>query len=348
MRIAVLGVGPDRRLDRPGGARAAGRRRGRGLRPLAPSGWSARWSWARIDRAAGSLEEALDGAEACFCCAPVGALTGQVARALAAAPAGLRGHRRGLGQAHARGRRATTSASWAATRSPAPRRPASSTPAPTCSTGAVWYLTPTETSSGLLYERLHRLVAALGARPGGDRRRHPRPPAGRGQPPAARAGQRARGPGRRRAARLPRVGPELPRRHARGRAPTPAIWTDIYLANREAIADEIDATVERLREAADDLRAGDAERGGRPGTTPPASRPPAAAGGRAAPRAPFTSCALTVPNRPGIVAQVALELGQGRGEHRRHGARARRPTCAPGAMTLWIAGDEQAARARGA
>ena len=37
-----------------------------------------------------------------------------------------------------------------------------------------------------------------------------------------------------------------------------AIWTDIYMANREAIADEIDAAVERLREAAATLRSGDA------------------------------------------------------------------------------------------
>ena len=37
------------------------------------------------------------------------------------------------------------------------------------------------------------------------------------------------------------------------------IWTDIYMANREAIADEIDATVERLRAAAQMLRDGDAD-----------------------------------------------------------------------------------------
>ena len=33
-----------------------------------------------IDAAAGSLAEALEGADACFACAPVGALPGQVAR----------------------------------------------------------------------------------------------------------------------------------------------------------------------------------------------------------------------------------------------------------------------------
>src|SRR3954463_12243746 len=39
-----------------------------------------------IDVAASSLEEALEGAGACFACGPVGALPGQVAAALAAAP----------------------------------------------------------------------------------------------------------------------------------------------------------------------------------------------------------------------------------------------------------------------
>src|SRR3954451_15262738 len=38
-----------------------------------------------IDSAAGSLEEALDGARACFACGPVGVLPEQVAAALAAA-----------------------------------------------------------------------------------------------------------------------------------------------------------------------------------------------------------------------------------------------------------------------
>src|SRR3954471_23829978 len=35
-----------------------------------------------IDSAAGSMEEALNGAEACFACGPVGALPGQVREAL--------------------------------------------------------------------------------------------------------------------------------------------------------------------------------------------------------------------------------------------------------------------------
>ena len=86
-----------------------------------------------IDRAAGSVEEALDGAEVCFACAPVGALPGLVGAALAAAGpdcvvTDVGSTKQGLLE-----RRSTTSASSAATRSRARRRPAWSTRAPTCS-----------------------------------------------------------------------------------------------------------------------------------------------------------------------------------------------------------------------
>ena len=39
--------------------------------------------------------------------------------------------------------------------------------------GSTWYLTPGTGTSGVLYERLHRLLHALGAQPCGDRRPDP-------------------------------------------------------------------------------------------------------------------------------------------------------------------------------
>ena len=48
---------------------------------------------------------------------------------------------------------------------------------------------------------------------------------------------------------------------------------------------------------------------------------------------------LTVPNRPGIVAQVALELGRA-GVNIVDMALAPAADMRSGAMTLWIAGDE--------
>ena len=52
-----------------------------------------------------------------------------------------------------------------------------------------------------------------------------------------------------------------------------------------------------------------------------------------------------MPNRPGIVAQVALALGKA-GVNIVDMALAPAPDMRTGAMTLWIAGDDQTARAR--
>ena len=54
---------------------------------------------------------------------------------------------------------------------------------------------------------------------------------------------------------------------------------------------------------------------------------------------------LTVPNRPGIVAQVALALGKA-GVNIVDMALAPASDMRSGAMTLWVAGDDQAGRAR--
>ena len=54
---------------------------------------------------------------------------------------------------------------------------------------------------------------------------------------------------------------------------------------------------------------------------------------------------LVVPNRPGIVAQVALALGRA-GVNIVDMALAPAADMSSGAMTLWVAGDDTAARAR--
>ena len=59
---------------------------------------------------------------------------------------------------------------------------------------------------------------------------------------------------------------------------------------------------------------------------------------------PVHELRLTVPNRPGIVAQVAVALGKA-GVNIVDMALAPAPDMRSGAMTLWIAGDGQAARA---
>ena len=83
--------GADRRLDRPGRAGARRGRGGGGLRAAAPSRLALRArAAARSTGPPGRVGEALDGAELCFACAPVGALPEQVRAALAARRTGLR------------------------------------------------------------------------------------------------------------------------------------------------------------------------------------------------------------------------------------------------------------------
>ncbi len=293
-----------------------------------------------IDSAAGSLEEAADGADACFCCAPVGALQAQVESALSAAPAGcvvtdvgsvkhdlvervaderfVGGHpiagAETAGVEHARA---------------------------DLFQGAVWYLTPSEASSGILYERLHRLVAGLGAHPVAiDAKSHDSLLAAVSHLPHVMANvlvAQAAGRGE-----LPRVGPSF-RDATRVAGANSEIWTDIYIANREAIAYEIEATALRLRAAAEILRGGDPER-------VTAWNEEAAADRRRLLDADSAEGAvhelrITVPNRPGIVAQVALALGKA-GVNIVDLALAPASDMRTGAITLWIAGEEQAARAR--
>jgi len=298
-----------------------------------------------IDRAAGSLEDALEGASICFCCAPVGALEGQIAVALAAAGedcvvTDVGSTKGGIVEAAADprfvGGHPIAGAETAGVEH-------------ACAElfqGATWYLTPTSATSGVLFERLHRFVAALGARPVAiDAESHDRLLATVSHLPHVLANalvtQAAGALGEEDAA-LPRVGPSF-RDATRVAGANSAIWTDIYVANREAIAAEVDALVGRLRVAAELLRAGEPE--------PIAAwNEQAAEARRRLLEADLAGGVVhelrtTVPNRPGIVAEVALALGKA-GLNIVDMALAPAADMRSGAITLWIAGDDQADRAR--
>jgi prephenate dehydrogenase len=298
-----------------------------------------------IDVAAETLEDALRGATVAFCCAPVGVLPAQIRDALAAASedcvvtdvgsvkAGLVD---GIDDQRFVGGHPIAGAETAGVEHARAD----------LFQGATWYLTPTQRSSGVLFERLHRLVAALGARPVAiDHESHDRLLATVSHLPHVLANvlvtQAAGALGEEDAA-LPRVGPSF-RDATRVAGANSSIWTDIYVANREAIAAEVDAAAECLRDAADKLRSGD-----RDAITAWNER--AAECRRRLLEADLagdtvSELRLTVPNRPGIVAEVALALGKA-GVNIVDMALAPAPDMRSGAITLWIAGEDEATRAR--
>jgi prephenate dehydrogenase len=295
-----------------------------------------------IDVAADSLEQALDGAEACFACAPVGALPAQVEAALAAAGADCvvsdvgstkAALLAGIGDPRFVGGHPIAGAETAGVEHARAD----------LFEGAVWYLTPHERSEGLLYERLHRLVRDLGARPVAvDPETHDRLVAVFSHLPhvlanllAAQGADRLLEHGE----ALRQVGPSF-RDATRVAGANTAMWADIYLANRTAIVAELRDYAERIEQAAELLERGegvaswnDAARAARH-----ALLEADVAGGA------VHELRLTLPNRPGIVAQVAVALGKA-GVNIVDLALAPAPDMRSGAMTLWIAGDAEAERA---
>jgi prephenate dehydrogenase len=209
--------------------------------------------------------------------------------------------------------------------------------------GAVWYLTPTASTSGILLERLHRAVAGFGARPMSiDARSHDRVMAGISHLPHVLANvlvaQAAAALG---GESIPPTGPSF-RDATRVAGANSGIWTDIYLANREALVERIDDTVRRLAEVTDALRAGDA-------AAITAWNEAAAADRRALLETGLEGAVVhelraSVPNRPGVIADIALALGRA-GVNIVDMALSPSADFRQGRVSLWVSGDEHATRA---
>jgi prephenate dehydrogenase len=211
--------------------------------------------------------------------------------------------------------------------------------------GARWYLTPTEKSSGLLYDRIQRSIAELGARPQAiEAETHDRLMASVSHLPHVLANvlvTQATTALSEEAEHLPEVGPSF-RDATRVAGANPAVWGDIFAGNREAVAAEIDGVIARLGEAAELLRSGDRDA---VVTWHDQARrrrreliESEIAGG------PLHELRVLVPNRPGIVAELALELGRA-GVNIEDMALYPAPDMTSGAISLYIAGDDQAERA---
>ena len=298
-----------------------------------------------LDRAAGSLAEACEGADLVFCAGPVGALPLQVGEALAAC--GPEAVVTDVG---------STKGELVAARGEDERfiggHPLAGAETAGVDNaradlfeGARWYLTPTERSSGVLYDRLQRTVAGLGARPQAiDPAAHDRLMATISHLPhvvANALAAEAAAELTRDSERLPEVGPSF-RDTTRVAGSNPAIWADIFASNRDAVADSVEAVARRLGEAAALIRGGDRD---------------AVAAWHAAAGAdrrlllesdleagPLRQLRIVVANRPGTIAELALKLGEA-GVNIEDMALYPAPDMTSGAVSLWVAGDEQADRA---
>ncbi len=296
-----------------------------------------------VDRACAEISDAVRDAEAVFVAVPVGALGPAVTAALAAAPSGCVVSDVG----------STKRAIVAALDDPRfvgghPLAGAETSGVQHARTdlfdGATWYLTPTPTTSGILYERLHRLLHSLGARPVAiEPEIHDTILATVSHLPHVRANVLVSQAAHTLAAggeRLPATGPSF-RDATRVAGASSQIWTDIYLSNRDALAAGIDETITRLQHVRAALDGADA-------TTITEWNDAAAADRRRLLEAqlaggPLHELRASVPNRPGVVAQLALELGRA-GVNITDMALYPAPDMSEGVVALWIAGEDHARR----
>ncbi len=212
--------------------------------------------------------------------------------------------------------------------------------------GATWFLTPGSEARPELFERLHGLVAALGARPVAiDPEVHDHLMALVSHLPHVLATAlvnqaAAASPGGREALRSAGRSFEDLTRVA---GANPALWTDILLANREAVLDAIEGHVEEVSAFAAALRAGDG-----PALSESLDRAAAGrerlAGEAVTTGDPLWRLVVAVPNRPGVLSEIATVLGHAHINiedlHLEGG-----PAGEHGELLLTIAGADDAARA---
>jgi prephenate dehydrogenase len=214
--------------------------------------------------------------------------------------------------------------------------------------GATWYLTPARGSTaGVLYERLHRLLTSFGAQPAAiDPDTHDRLLACVSHLPhvlanllVAQASGALSGEAR---WRLPAVGPSF-REATRVAGANSAIWTDIYLSNSDALIATIDEFAGQLADARTMLMEGDADAVTSWNERARANRDALLGGELAGGR--VHELRASVPNRPGVIAEIALALGRA-GVNIADMALSPSEDNRQGVVALWIGGDEHAGRAK--
>ncbi len=342
MRIAVIGVG----LIGGSVGLAARQRLGASVAGYDPDPAALSLALERgaLDLAADSLAGALAGAEAVFVAAPVGGLAGLVIDVLGLAPADcvitdVGSTKQGLASAQSDERFVGGHPLAGAETAGVAHARAD------LFDGATWYLTPAPRTEGILYERLHRLITGLGARPVAiEADAHDAVMAAVSHLPHVLANvlvSEAAAVLANQGERLPATGPSF-RDATRVAGANSAIWTDIYLANRFALIERLDAVIDRLARVRADLAAADAAALGAWNDAAAVDRrallETQLAGGE------LVELRVPVPNRPGVVAQITLELSRA-GVNIADLALYPAPDMSEGVVALWIGGESAAAKA---
>ena len=292
----------------------------------------------------------MDGADVVFVAAPVGALPAVLVEALGAA-----GPRAWSPTSARRSGRSSTRSGSAVRRRPSARRRGDGRGRPRARRSVRGrHLVPDADPGdrGLLYERLHRLLRELGARPAAlDADTHDRLLA-TVSPPAAHPRQRAGRPGARaldaEGERLPATGPSF-RDATRVAGANTAIWSDIYLSNarragrrdrrrrraagRGARRAGGRATASRRRLERRGARGPPAAAGGRPGRRrgARAARRRCRTARASSPRSRSRSGAPASTSRHGALSRTRRLDGRHRALDRRRRARRARPSALLGA-----------------
>lgn len=210
--------------------------------------------------------------------------------------------------------------------------------------GATWFLTPSNDTTGVGLERLMRFINGLGANARAlDAETHDRLVADISHLPhvlanvlVSQAAQTIHSPD----GSVTVIGPSF-RDVTRVAGANTAIWKDIYLSNRDALADSLDGVIDRLGEFRDALREDDGQAVARINEQARVDRQDLLeqelVGGE------VCELRVSVPNKPGILAEITLGLGRA-GVNIVDLALYPAPDMSRGAVSIWVAGDEAAQR----
>lgn len=295
-----------------------------------------------LDEACETLAQVLDGADVAVVCAPVDVLPDVTREVLSLAPAGcavtdVGSTKRAVVEAAAGDERFVGGHPLAGAEVAGVEHARED-----LFQGATWYLTPSESTGGVLLERVHRLVTGIGARPlVVDPVDHDRTMAAVSHLPHVLANVLvAQAAGALGGERMPAVGPSF-RDATRVAGANPGIWTGIYRSNRDALLDQVDGAIERLREARELLAGGDAAALQAWQQAADGRRRQLLETGLAG--GPVRELRAAVPNRPGVIADIALTLGR-EGINIADMSLTPSPDNTSGSVSLWVA-EEHAARA---